>query len=124
MRFLADMGISPQSVVFLQGLGHDAVHLHTGGLDRLGDSSVLDKAREEGRILLTHDLDFGELVAASGARLPSIVVFRLRNMRPDRVNRHLERIASQYSELLEQGAIISVTEGQIRARILPVETGQ
>jgi len=60
MRFLADMGISPQSVAFLQGLGYDAVHLHARGLDRLEDSSVLDKAREEGRILLTHDLDFGE----------------------------------------------------------------
>ncbi|HEY57982.1 MAG TPA: DUF5615 family PIN-like protein, partial [Anaerolineae bacterium] len=36
----------------------------------------------EGFVLLTHDLDFGELVAASGARLPSVVVFRLRNMRP------------------------------------------
>jgi hypothetical protein len=29
------------------------------------------------------------LVAASGARLPSVVVFRLRNMRPDRVNHYL-----------------------------------
>ena len=36
------------------------------------------------RVLLTHDLDFGELVAASGAKLPSIVVFRLANMHPDR----------------------------------------
>lgn len=46
MRFLADMGISPQSVAFLQGLGYDAMHLHAQGLDRLGDSSILGKARE------------------------------------------------------------------------------
>ncbi len=124
MKFLADMGISPQSVSFLQGLGHDAVHLHVQGLERLEDSSILGKAREEGRILLTHDLDFGELIAASGARLPSIVVFRLRKMRPERVNRYLESIISQQRELLEQGAIISVTEGRIRARVLPVETGK
>jgi predicted nuclease of predicted toxin-antitoxin system len=124
MRFLADMGISPQSVTFLQGLGHDAVHLYVQGLERLEDSAILGKAREEDRILLTHDLDFGELIAASGARLPSIVVFRLRNMCPERVNRYLERIVSQHRELLEQGAIISVTEGQIRARVLPIETSQ
>jgi predicted nuclease of predicted toxin-antitoxin system len=124
MRFLADMGISPQSVTFLQGLGHDAEHLHVQGLERLEDSAILGKAREEGRILLTHDLDFGELIAASGARLPSIVVFRLRNMSPEKVNRYLESIVSQHRELLEQGAIISVTEGQIRARVLPIETSQ
>jgi len=124
MRFLADMGVSPQTVAFLEGLGHNAVHLHAQGLDRMEDSAILDKAREESRILLTHDLDFGELIAASGARLPSIVVFRLRNMRPDKVNRYLESIVSQQRELLEQGAIISVTEGQIRVRVLPIETSQ
>ena len=124
MRFLADMGISPQSVAFLQGLGYDAVHLHAQGLDHLEDWAILGRAQEEGRILLTHDLDFGELIAASGARLPSIVVFRLRNMRPERVNRYLESIVSEHRELLAQGAIISVTEGQIRVRVLPIETSQ
>lgn len=74
MRFLADMGISPKTMAFLQSLGHDAVHLHDQGLDRLEDPAILAKAQEEDRILLTHDLDFGELIAVSGARLPSICV--------------------------------------------------
>lgn len=82
MKFLADMGISPKVVTFLADEGHDAVHLHEQGLDRLPDSEILRKARDEMRILLTHDLDFGELVAASGDRLPSVVIFRLRNMQP------------------------------------------
>lgn len=91
MRFLADMGVSPQSVALLQGPGHDADHLHAQGLDRMADSASLDNARQEDRVLLTHDLDSGELMAASGAELSSIVAFRLRNMHPDRANRHLER---------------------------------
>ena len=57
--------------------------LHEGGLHRLPDSAILEKARNEERILLTHDLDFGELVAA---RLPSVVVFRLRSMQPEMLN--------------------------------------
>ena len=124
MRFLADMGISPQSVAFLQGLGHEAAHLHAQGLDCMEDSAILDKAREEDRIFLTHDLDFGGLIAASGARLPSIVVFRLRNMRPEGVNRYLQGVIRQHEESLKQGAIICVTEGQIRVRLLPIETSQ
>ena len=120
MRFLADMGISPNTVAMLRGLGYDALHLHEQGLDRLQDHLILQKARDEGRILLTHDLDFGELIAASGARLPTIVVFRLRNMRPERVNRYLDGILNQHGEALKQGAIISVTEGQIRVRLLPI----
>ena len=119
MRFLADMGISPSTVAFLRGLGYEALHLHEEGLDRLRNSAILTRAREEGWVILTHDLDFGELVAASGARLPSLVVFRLRNMHPDRVNQYLHRIVGEHQAALEQGAVISVTEGQIRVRPLP-----
>ena len=120
MKFLADMGISPRSAAFLGRLGHDAVHLHDESLDRLSDASILSKALDEGRVVLTHDLDFGDLVAASGARLPSVVTFRLRNMSADHVNRYLQLILADYQERLIAGAVISVTEGQIRVRSLPI----
>lgn len=122
MKFLADMGISPRIVDFLQQLGHQAVHLQQQGLHRLKDSQILEKARNEECILLTHDLDFGDLLAASGAGIPSVVIFRLRNMRPEHVNRYLLKIISQYPEALENGAIITVTEGHIRMRDLPLGT--
>ncbi len=124
MRFLADMGISPKTVAFLRELGHEAVHLYEGGLYRLEDPAILTKAREERCILLTHDLDFGELIAASGAQLPSVVVFRLRNMRPQMVNRYLKSIIEQYGESLEKGVIVSVTEGRIRVRLLPLRASE
>ena len=120
MKFLADMGISPKSVAFLQALGHDAVHLSDQGLERLPDPEIVEKARREGRILLVHDLGFGELVAAGGATLSSVITFRLRNMHPDRVNDALHSILSQHREALEHGAMMSVTEGQVRVRRLPL----
>ena len=43
-------------------------------MGRLPDMKILVKAKEEGRILLTHDLDFGELLAASGGSLPSVII--------------------------------------------------
>ena len=122
MKFLADMGISPKTVAFLQSLGHDTLHLHAQGLDRSSDSSILEKACNEQRVLLTHDLDFGELIAAGGTKLPSVVIFRLRNMHHDRVDRYLDRIVAQHQNALEQGAVISVTEGRIRVRLLPLQT--
>jgi hypothetical protein len=41
-------------------------------------------------------------------------------MRPDAVNHYLDRIINDHQEALEQGAIVSVTEGQIRVRLLPI----
>lgn len=40
MKFLADMGISPQAVPFLEGLGHEALHLHAQNLERMEDSAI------------------------------------------------------------------------------------
>jgi predicted nuclease of predicted toxin-antitoxin system len=71
VKFLADMGISPKTVAFLHGLGHDAVHHAEQGPEQLPDPGIVKKARQEGRIVLVHDLGFGELVAASEARLPA-----------------------------------------------------
>ncbi len=103
MKFLADMGVSLQTVAFLQTLGHDAVHLADQGLERLPDHEILEKARQEGRVLLAHDLGFGELVAAKGTALPSVITFRLRNMHPDQVDAALQLIIPQHWEALEHG---------------------
>lgn len=120
MKFLADMGISPQSVEFVRKVGHEAVHLHELGLDTLSDSEILEKARKETQIVLTSDLDFSELLAIAGYRLPSVIVFRLRDMRPDNINAHLEVILDQHANNLEEGVIMSVTEHHIRMRSLPI----
>ena len=52
--------------------------------------------------------------------LPSVVTFRLRDMRPVNVNRHLRAILNQHGERLEQGAVVTVTENRIRVRTLPI----
>jgi predicted nuclease of predicted toxin-antitoxin system len=110
-KFLADMGIAPTTVAFLQALGHDAVHLADQGLERLPDPGIVEKARQADRILLVHDLGFGELVAASGATLPPVITFRLRNMYPDRVNGALQSVLSRHGEALEHGAMVRCHRG-------------
>lgn len=114
------MGISPGTVAMLRAEGHDAVHLQEHALERLTDPVILAKAAREERILLTHDLGFGQLMASSGARLPAVIIFRLHNMRPECVNAHLLRILELHREALIQGAVISVAEGRIRLRPLPI----
>ncbi len=114
-------GNIPKTVAFLRDMGHDGVHLRDEHLERAKDPVVLEKARNEERVLLTHDLDFGELIAASAAKLPSVIIFRLRDMRPYRVNEYLHRIISDHSSALEKGAIVSVTVNRVRVRSLPIQ---
>jgi len=71
MRFLADAGISRNTVEFLRLRGHDAVHVRDLLLQRAADRDLVDKARADSRTVLTFDLDFGEILALGILKQPS-----------------------------------------------------
>lgn len=121
MNFLLDMGISPSVAAHLSSQGHPAVHVQERGWSRLRDAEILDRARQGGSILLTHDLGFGDLLVARGDSLPSVVIFRLRDMRPGTVEAYLDQALASAARELQEGAIVVVSEALIRVRSLPID---
>jgi predicted nuclease of predicted toxin-antitoxin system len=120
MRFLADMGISMVTVNWLRGLGHDAKHLTEEKLFRLSDDLILKKAKDENRILLTCDLDFGHLLSITNENSPSTIVFRLEFQT---LLNHIHKLTRLFDESLDallSGSIISVDDSKIRIRSLPI----
>ncbi|MEH2169107.1 MAG: DUF5615 family PIN-like protein [Nostoc sp.] len=120
MKFLADMGISLSTVTWLRSDGYDVVHLHDEALQRLPDDEILIKARTEGRILLTIDLDFAQILAVSGDSLPSVILFRLGNDNYDAINERFTTVLSECQKDLDVGAIVSVSNETFRVRRLPI----
>jgi predicted nuclease of predicted toxin-antitoxin system len=59
------MGVSITTVEALRATDHDAVHLREEGLIRLPDPEIITKAAGEGRVVLTFDLDFGDILAVA-----------------------------------------------------------
>ncbi|MGH7134914.1 MAG: DUF5615 family PIN-like protein [Pirellulales bacterium] len=112
MRFLADMGVSLRVVEWL--------HLRDDGLQKLPNGDIFQRASDEQRIVLTFDLDFGEIVAACRGQTVSVVLFRLRNTRSDFVIRRLADVLAQSEKDLLQGAIVVVEDGRHRIRKLPI----
>ena len=94
MRFLADMGVSITTVQALRAAAHDAMHLREEGLIRLPDPDIVAKAAQEQRVVLTFDLDFGDILAVTRTETPSVIIFRLRNQTPAAVNPRLFRVIS------------------------------
>ena len=114
------MGVSLTTVEALRAAHHDAVHLRDEGLIRLRDPEIAAKAVAEGRIVLTFDLDFGDILAATGSAGPSVVIFRLRNQTPIAVNPRLFRVMADCTEELMSGAIVIVEDEGFRVRRLPI----
>ncbi|HWR59436.1 MAG TPA: DUF5615 family PIN-like protein [Thermodesulfovibrionales bacterium] len=118
MRFLADMGVAQRIVQWLRENGHDAIHLREQELHRLPNGEIFEKAFTERRILLTFDLDFGEIIALSGGKRVSVVLFRLHNTRTPHVLDRLRKVLADASSALEEGSIVVVEESRHRIRHL------
>jgi len=87
------------------------------------DRTILDWARTNGRIVLTHDLDFGAILAATETDAPSVVQIRVQDVLPANLGPRMVSILRAYESNLTAGALIVVETGRQRVRILPLSNG-
>lgn len=120
MRFLLDECISTRLAPHLADAGHDVVHISDRDLAGCFDEEVLATAREEERILVSADTDFGEILARQGLALPSLVLFRQGNRGPEHQAATLLGNLDEVADDLDAGAIVVFTDHNIRIRVLPV----
>jgi predicted nuclease of predicted toxin-antitoxin system len=107
-------------VDWLREAGHEVLHLREEGLQRLPNGEIFRKAHAEERVVLTFDLDFGEILAHCAGQIVSVVLFRLHNTRTDHVIDRLSTVLRQAGAALATGAIVVVEEGRHRVRKLPL----
>lgn len=77
MKFLLDESAEFRIAASLQRLGHDVTAIAHDYPASLADSDVLALALQEGRILITNDRDFGELIFRERRPHAGIIYFRL-----------------------------------------------
>lgn len=121
MQFLADMGISMVTINWLRSLGYNAIHLIEERLHKLPDDLILKKAKEEKRILLTCDLDFGHLLFESQEDSPTTIIFRLEYQTPLNHIHKLTRLFDEHLDEFRSNCIISIDDNKIRFRSLPIQ---
>jgi len=120
MRFLADESCDAAVVRALRAAGHD-IKAVADTLRGVTDRAVLDTALLEGRLLLTEDKDFGDLVFAAGA--PAIGVLLLRypsSARSGLPQAVLDVVAALPAEL--PGSFVVIEPAGVRVTRLPAPT--
>jgi len=120
LRFLADMNISPLTVRTLATEGLDIVRVSEFLPSNASDEDILSLAREQGRVVVTHDTDFSSLLALSGHDQPSLITLRLLNTDPQQVTQRLRQILPQTEDVLRQGCAVTVEDHTVRVRQLPI----
>ncbi len=120
MKFLIDMNLSPRLCPILEAAGWESTHWSNVGSISAPDHEIMQRALNEGCVVLTHDLDFGALLAATGAEGPSVVQVRTQDVRPQILAPLLVPLLRQYETELDSGALLIIDETRCRVRILPL----
>lgn len=114
------MNMARQLGRLLETQGHEWRHVADLGLHKAADPAILRLARETGEVILTHDLDYGTLLAFSGDDRPSVIIFRRRNIHPRTLFESMTRHWQEWEPALRAGAIIILEESAMRIRRLPI----
>ncbi|MGL1833252.1 DUF5615 family PIN-like protein [Rhodocyclaceae bacterium SMB388] len=120
MKLLIDMNLSPRWVGFLADEGIVAAHWSDIGEKDAPDSEIMAYAEAEDFVVLTHDLDFGAILAATQGDKPSVVQIRAEDISPDVIGARIVAALQQMGPELEQGALVTVDPNRARLRVLPL----
>jgi predicted nuclease of predicted toxin-antitoxin system len=107
-------------VAVLDLAGYPALHVGEIGLRGAPDEDVLEAAKSTGRVLVSADNDFGELLSRGQHILPSVILLRAPATPSDHAQ-SLLTVLDQQLDALAAGALVVVgPRGNVRVRPLPV----
>lgn len=120
MKLLVDMNLSPRWVSRLVDAGFEATHWSTLGSPDAPDTEIMTFAKDKGYVVLTHDLDFGAILAATHGEKPSVAQIRSGDVSPDTIGHLVINALRQMTTELKEGALLTIDPSRTRLRILPL----
>lgn len=121
---LTDENVHPRVVEGLQERGLDVITVVEEGLAGASDLALLRRARQDGRVVLTHDSDFGTLATRQGEAFSGIVYLRPGHIDPRFVLDVLDAIAALDLDLGFPFILIAARRGSdIKIRVRTPEPG-
>jgi len=116
VRWLADECVDAALVSQLRGAGHDASYIAEIA-SGVTDTEALQRAQQEGRLFLTEDKDFGELVFRLKRAVPGVVLLRID---PEKSQLKWARLAAAIAKFAEGlfGRYVVIEEARFRSRPL------
>ncbi|NCJ05122.1 hypothetical protein GS597_01030 [Synechococcales cyanobacterium C] len=120
MKLLLDQGLPVSAANLLSDAGVDTIHVSEIGMSKTEDANILQRGRDERRIVATLDADFHSLLALEAAITPSVIRIRIERLRAQALTDLLLAVIAECKEDLEKGSAITVEPSRIRIRHLPL----
>lgn len=119
MKILADEGVDKPIVEALRVTGFDVDYI-LETFQGANDEFILKMSYEQGRVLLTQDKDFGELVFRLGQIHYGVILIRLQGAPPNEKAEIVTKLLLQYHhEVVDSFTVIQPNAIRIRKRRKP-----
>lgn len=120
MKFVVDMNLSPRWAATLTNAGWHAKHWSEIGRADATDAEILEYAAANDYVVLTHDLDFGTILAITHGSKPSVVQIRAVDISPESISVQVITALTRAAPEIEGGVLITIEPDRTRIRILPL----
>ena len=115
---LTDENIHSAVLAFLEGEGFDVLDVKRAGLVGSTDQALMTRANAEGRVILTHDSDFGTLAFTMGTLQTGILYLRPGHIDPGFTIGTLRTLLTQDLALAQPFLIVAQRSGEdVRFRL-------
>lgn len=117
---LLDQGLPRSTVILLQEIGINSVHVGDLGMAAAKDIEILEYAKNHQQTIITLDSDFHAILAFTSEKKPSVVRIRIEGLKAADYLPLITTVIGECKDDLHQGCVVSVQEKQIRIRRLPI----
>lgn len=120
MKLLLDQGLPLSAATLLCDAGIETRHVSQISMSAAEDGEIIQKARQQGFVVVTLDADFHTLLALEEAISPSVIRIRIERLRAEPLTELLLKVLNECYQELQLGAAVTVEPNRIRIRRLPL----
>lgn len=115
-RFKLDENLPVQAASILKDAGYDVSTVLSQSMGGAEDSAVVKAVIQEGRTLVTLDLDFADIRAYPPCQLPGLVVLRLKGLDVDSILSAMATLVTFLDKESPQGKLWILDGTRLRIR--------
>jgi predicted nuclease of predicted toxin-antitoxin system len=122
MKIMLDVNLTPRWVQFLGAAGFEVCHWSQVGRANAPDEEIMAYAARFDFVVLTHNLNFSAILAATKGGKPSVVQIRVQNIASEAVGLNIIAARRGTRAELETGALLAIGADRTRMRLLPLQS--
>jgi predicted nuclease of predicted toxin-antitoxin system len=112
IQLLADENVPKETLDLLKKQGVDIISVTHFGFG-LSDSEILDLANKNGRIVVTFDKDFGQLIFREKRKTRGLMLLRFVPKSPQQIAKRIQQVLN--TRLKMENCVVTVKKDSIRA---------